>query len=119
MDFKEFGLYYNAEADRQEYQERVQRLINTLDFDKLAVIRNKSLSELTEDDLATIGFLPHPSQDFAKLYYFSDLDNIKIYLTIEDGAYSIRRYRLQLDKTLSTTAELIDVALIGWKLKMK
>ncbi len=22
MDFKEFGLYYNAEADRQEYQDQ-------------------------------------------------------------------------------------------------
>lgn len=118
MEFHDFLLNFNAEAERQEYRERAQHLMNKLDFEKLASIRKKPLNTLTEDDLSVIGFLPHPSQDFAKLYYFSDLDNIKIYLTIEDGVYNIRRYRLQLDKSVSTTSELIDITLINWKLRM-
>ena len=118
MGLQNLFLYYNAEAERQEYLERAQRLINRLDFKKLAEIREKPLETLTEDDLFAIGFLHHPSQEFEKLYYFSDLDNIKVYLTIEDGIYNVRRYRLQLDKTVSTTAELISETLINWKLKM-
>lgn len=118
MEFRDFNIYFNAEAERQEYKERAQRSIDSLDLEKLALIREKPLCDLTEEDLFVIGFLPHPHQEFSKLYYFSDLDNIKIYLTIEEGTYNIRHYRLQFDKTVSTTAELMAVTLIDWKLKM-
>ncbi|GEP98518.1 hypothetical protein [Chitinophaga cymbidii] len=118
MDLQNLFIHFNAETERQEYRERAQRFIDKLDFKKLAEIREKPLEGLTEDDLFAIGFLPHPSHEFEKLYYFSDLDNIKVYLTIEDGIYNIRRYRLQLDKTVTSTAELMAVTLIDWKLKM-
>lgn len=102
-----------------DYQSRAQKTLNGLDMAKLELISRKSLTELNDEDFKVIGLVRQKDPDFELLYAIENLDRLKIYLTIENGCYFLRGFRLRLIKQITTTHELIKDALLDWKLKLE
>ena len=118
MQINEFD-YQSLDAVFGDYKERVQKILNKeMDLNKLSEVAKRPLDTLTADDLATIGFKSQYDEEFPELYAIENLDHLKLYLTREDGRYNLRGYMLRLIKPITTTTELIEEALIKWKLKM-
>jgi hypothetical protein len=118
MHINEFD-YQSLDAVFGDYKERVQKILNEeMDLNKLSEVAKRPLDTLTADDLATIGFKSQYDEEFPELYAIENLDHLKLYLTREDGRYNLRGYMLRLIKPITTTSELIEEALIKWKLKM-
>jgi hypothetical protein len=118
MQINEFD-YQSLDALFGDYKERVQTILDgEVDLNKLAEVSKKPIDTLTKDDLATIGFNKQYNEEFPELYAIENLDHIKLYLTKEEGLYNLRGYMLRLIKQINTTSELIEEALIKWKLKM-
>jgi len=118
MQINEFD-YQSLDALFGDYKERAQKKLNEeLDLRKLSGIAQKPIDTLTADDLVVIGYKRQYNDEFAELYAIENLDHLKLYLTKEDGIYNLRGYMLRLIKPISTTHELIQEALIKWKLKM-
>jgi len=118
MQIKEFD-YQSLDALFGDYKDRVQKLLNeNIDLSKLSEVAKKPIDSLTEDDLAAIGCKKQYDEEFQELYAIENLDHLKLYVTREDGRYNLRGYMLRLIKPITTTSELIEEALIKWKLKM-
>jgi hypothetical protein len=119
MQMNEYD-YQNLDAlFGDDYKDRVQKLLNEkIDMVKLSAISKKAIDTLTEDDLTVIGCKRQQDEDFEDLYAIENLDNLKIYITREDGQYNLRGYMLRLIKPINSTQELIEEVLIKWKLKM-
>jgi hypothetical protein len=102
-----------------DYRLRSDEAINKIDFNKMAEVASKELSELTREDLEAIGFQKQYDNDFETLYAMENLDRLKLYLTIEDHVYNLRGYQLRLIKEIKSTNELIRETLLEWKLKLR
>ena len=102
----------------QPYEEKVAHLIDTLYFNKLAVIKRKDLKELSDEDLEFIGFNRIKDDEIENLYCYEDLDHIKVYINRVGNKFELRVYRLMKLKDINTTTELLDETLTKWKLKM-
>jgi len=102
----------------QDYNEKVEHLIDRLDFNKLAEIKRKELRSLTDDDLSFIGFDKIKHEEIENLYSFEDLDHIKVYVNRVDDIFELREYMLRKVKDIMTTDQLLDETLTKWKLKM-
>lgn len=100
------------------YQELVNSEINNLNFQLLQKLIAKPLSELTEEDLITIGLERTSDKNFKLIYNYRDLNNVKKYITITDTCFELREFMLEKTKDIHTTEELLDELLIKWKLKM-
>jgi hypothetical protein len=102
----------------QSYDEKRTHLIDTLDFNKLAEIKKKTLIELTEEDLVFIGFQKITHEDLDNLYCFEDLGHLKVYVNRVPNGFELRGYMLRKTKDITTTSELLDETLTKWKLKI-
>ena len=119
MQINEFD-YQSLDAVFGDYKERVQKILNEkIDLNKLSEVAKEPLDTLTEDDLAAIGCKRQYDEEFQELYAIENLDHLKLYVTRENGRYNLRGYMLRLIKPINSTQELIEEALIKWKLKMK
>ncbi|HLX92296.1 MAG TPA: hypothetical protein VKR32_11460 [Puia sp.] len=102
-----------------DYRLRSEEAINKIDFNKMAEVAKKELSELKIEDLEVIGFKKQHDTEFDALYAMENLDRLKLYLTIEDHVYNLRGYQLRLIKEIKSTPELIKETLLDWKLKLR
>ena len=100
------------------YEEKAKHLIDTLDFNKLAEIKKKTLKDLTDEDLEFMGFCKITHEEIENLYNFEDLDHVKVYVNKIGDKFELRGYMLRKEKDILTTAELLNETLTKWKLKM-
>ena len=103
---------------KHSYNEKVEHLIDKIDFKTLAKIKLKELKNLTNVDLELIGFQQQQHDEIENLYCFEDLDHIKVYVNRCNNKYELRGYMLHKEKDILTTKELLDETLTKWKLKI-
>jgi hypothetical protein len=104
---------------KADYDERAAEHMEQLDFEKLARIKSKQLNELTDEDLESIGIYRTAHEEFEYLYSYCDLDSIKVYFTKSGDKYELRRWKLQKEKDVTSTTELLEETLFKWRLKSK
>lgn len=104
---------------KADYEERAAEHMDQLDFEKLACIKSKQLNELTDEDLESIGIYRTPHEEFEYLYSYCDLDLVKVYFTKSGDKYELRRWKLQKEKDVTSTTELLEEMLFKWRLKGK
>lgn len=100
------------------YDEKVEHLIDKLDFNTLAKIKAKELKDISDADLEFMGFNKQPHDEIQDLFGFEDLDHTKIYVNRMGNKFELRGYMLRWEKDILTTAQLLDETLTKWKLKM-
>ena len=113
--FNEDDLVNDFERD---YSERAEQLMSHLDLKKLSEIKSKRLQELTDEDLEAIGLCSIAHDEIDNLYFYTDLNAVKIYLNRVGDKFELRGYQLRKLKDILTTEELLDETLTKWKLKM-
>ena len=103
----------------RDYSEKQKEYLGNLDFEKLAEIRSKDLTDLTEADLLVIGFRKAEHDEIENLYCYADLNGIKVYIEREGHSVALLGYQLGKIKDIHSTAELLDETLTKWRLKME
>src|ERR1700739_3729235 len=111
--FNEDDLVNDFERD---YSERAEEFMSHLDLNKLSEIKSKQLQELTDEDLEIIGLYSIAHDEIDNLYYYTDLDAVKVYLNRVGNKFELRGYQLRKLKDILTTEELLDETLTKWKL---
>ena len=101
------------------HDEKVQRYLENFDLKSLEIIKNKALLDLTDEDLVVIGLEKIHHEEYEELYCCRNFDHVKIYFSKSHGIFELRGYMLKKEKEITTTEELIDEALLIWRLKMK
>jgi len=109
---------YQGDDFSNAYDEKAMHLIETLDFNKLAEIKNKELKGLTDEDMEFMGFNKQPHEEIKDLYGFEDLDHVKVYVNRLGDKFELRGYMLRKIKDINSITELFDETLTKWKLKM-
>jgi len=103
----------------KSYDDRSKEYIDDVDFQKLADVRSKELTDITEDDLSSIGFVKVKQEEFDELYFYEDLNGIKVYVSRDNNKFELRGYQLRKEKDIDSTAELLDETFKKWRLKIK
>ncbi len=100
------------------YDEKQKEHLEDLDFKRLGEIRSKELKDLTEEDLFAIGFRKAEHDEIENLYYYADLNGLKVYIDRDGESVSLRGFMLRKIKDIRSTEELLDETLTKWRLKM-
>ena len=101
------------------YEDRSKKHLDKLDFKALNRVKSKELKNLTDEDLLAIGFARANTDEIENLFYYEDLNGIKIYVNKSGDKFELRGFRLRKEKDINSTAELLDETLTKWRLKMK
>jgi hypothetical protein len=120
IDRKEFENYMKKVLDERHelLKEKAEEFINSLDFEKLSVIKSKNISEISQQELEYLGFNKIDHEDFEEIYAYRDFDGIKIYFNRIENGFEKRGFMLKKELEIYTTTELIEHTLTNWKLKL-
>lgn len=103
----------------QDYEERSKDYMDNLDFEKLNEIKLKELKDLSDDDLLAVGFTQVKHDEISNLFFYEDLNGVKVYVNRIGEKFELRGFRLRKEKDITSTTELLDETLTKWRLKMK